>query len=151
MSHKKKLHGEQLRQTVISLYFNEKDTNTLVPEARNIDVKELTKEPYKTLINLLIEGPKSEKLEKLIPEGTKINNIELKGNILWIDVSNEFITNHKQGIEAEGRIVYSIVNTMTQLNEIEAVKILVDGKEDNAFSDNALSLKDIFVPKEETT
>lgn len=40
---------------------------------------------------------------------------------------------------------------MTQLNEVEAVKILVNGKEDCAFSDNALSLKDVFVPKEETT
>lgn len=98
-----------------------------------------------------MEGPKSEKLEKLIPEGTKINSIELKGNILWIDVSNEFITNHKQGLEAEGRIIYSIVNTMTQLNEVEAIKIVVNGKEDSTFSDNALSLKDIFVPKEEST
>ncbi len=101
------------------------------------------------MLDLLIEGPKSEKLEKLIPEGTKINKIELKGNVLWIDLTNEFIQNHKKGAEAEGRIVYSIVNTMTQLNEVEAVKILVDGKEDCSFSDNALSLKDIFVPKEE--
>lgn len=141
--------GEQLRQTMIALYFNSKDTNTLVPEARNIDVKELTKEPYQTLMNLLIEGPKGEKFERTIPEGTKVNKIELKGNVLWVDVSKEFIQNHPNGAEAESRTVYSIVNTMTQLNEVSSVKIVVDGKEDCAFSDNALSLKDIFLPKEE--
>ena len=61
-----------MRQTIVSLYFNQKDTNTLVPEARNIDVKELTKDPYNTLMKLLIEGPKSERLEQVIPEGTKV-------------------------------------------------------------------------------
>lgn len=142
--------AEQLRQTMIALYFRSKDTGTLVPEARNIDVKELTKEPYQTLINLLLEGPKDEKLERTIPEGTKVNKVELKGNVLWIDFSKEFIDNHKNGAEAESNTVYSIVNTMTQLNEVSFVKIVVDGKEDLAFSDNALSLKDVFVPKEET-
>lgn len=142
--------AEQLRQTMIALYFRSKDTGTLVPEARNIDVKELTKEPYQTLLNLLLEGPKDEKLERTIPEGTKVNKVELKGNVLWIDFSKEFIDNHKNGAEAESNTVYSIVNTMTQLNEVSFVKIVVDGKEDPAFSDNALSLKDVFVPKEET-
>lgn len=143
--------AEQLRQTMIALYFRNKDTGTLVPEARSIDVKELTKEPYQTLLNLLLEGPKDEKLEPTIPEGTKVNKVELKGNVLWIDFSKEFIDNHKNGAEAESHTVYSIVNTMTQLNEVSFVKIVVDGKEDSAFSDNALSLKDVFVPKEETT
>jgi spore germination protein GerM len=102
-------------------------------------------------MKLLIEGPKSEKLENTIPDGTKINKIELKGNILWIDFSQEFIENHKNGAEEESKTIYSIVNTMTQLNEVDGVKIVIDGKENCAFSDNAISLKDAFVPKDETT
>jgi spore germination protein GerM len=97
---------------------------------------------------MLIEGPKSENLERTIPEGTLINKIELKENILWIDFSNEFITNHKNGAEEEAKTIYSIVNTMTQLNEVDGVKIVIDGKEDSKFLDNAISLKDAFVPKE---
>lgn len=142
---------EQLRQTTISLYFNNTENNTLVPEARNIDVKELTKEPYQTILNLLIAGPQSDKLENTIPEGTLINNIELKDNILWIDFSQEFITNHKGGAEEEAKTIYAIVNTMTQLNEVDGIKIVIEGKEDCAFLDNAISLKDAFVPKDETT
>ncbi len=133
------------------MYFTSKDTNTLVPEARNIDVKELTKEPYQVLINLLMEGPKNEKLEKNIPEGTKINKIEKKGNTICIDVSKEFIENQKNDVKVQSQAIYSIVNTMTQLNEIEAVKIIVDGEENSSFPNNGISLKDAFVPKEETT
>lgn len=133
------------------MYFTSKDTNTLVPEARNIDVKELTKEPYQVLMNLLIEGPKNEKLETTIPEGTKINKIERKENVLWIDLSKEFIENQKNDAKAQSQTVYSIVNTMTQLNEIEAVKIIINGEENNRFPNNGISLKDVFMPKEETT
>lgn len=141
----------QLRTTMVSLYFNQKDTNTLVPEPRNIDVKELTKDPYNTLIKLLIQGPKNDKLEKLIPDGTKINKIELKKGILQIDLSKEFIDNHKEGIEAESRTIYSIVNTVSCLNEVEAVKIIIDGKEDACFKDNKLNLKDPFVREDTPT
>ena len=132
-----------LRQTVVSLYFNQKDTNTLIPEARRVDVKDLTK--------LLIDGPKNEGLEKVIPEGTKINKIELKNGTIYLDLSSEFIQNHKEGAEAESRTIYSIVNTLVQLNEVEAVKILIDGNEDASFKDNAISLKDAFVKHETDT
>ena len=55
---------EQLRQTVITLYFLDSDTYKIVPEARQIDAKKLVIDPYKVLVNLLIEGPKNEKLKK---------------------------------------------------------------------------------------
>ncbi len=105
---------DELRKTIVSLYFNQKDTGTLIPEARTIDVKEITKNPYETLMNLLIEGPKNDRLEKVIPDGTKINKTELKGDILYIDLSKEFIENHKGGAEEESKTIYSIVNTLTR-------------------------------------
>ena len=67
--------SEQLRQTIVSLYFPEKETKELTPEARLVDIKELINNPYEKLMNLLMEGPKNDKLEKIIPEGTKILRI----------------------------------------------------------------------------
>ena len=64
----------QLRQTIVSLYFPSKDSKEIVPEARLVDIKEIINNPYEKLFNLLIEGPKNEKEEKIIPEGTKILN-----------------------------------------------------------------------------
>ena len=139
---------EQLRTTVVSLYFLQGETNTLIPEARSIDVKELTKEPYMTLMNLLISGPKNEKLVKTIPEETKVNKINIDKNVLTIDLSKEFIENHKGGAEAESKTIYSIVNTMTQLNEVEAIKIVIDGNENSAFKDGAIKFTEAFVRQE---
>ena len=50
---------EQMRQTIVSLYFYNTDTKSLVPEGRLIDVKDLVEEPYKKLMELLIEGPQN--------------------------------------------------------------------------------------------
>ena len=47
---------EQMRQTIVSLYFYNDTTKSLVPEGRLIDVKELVDKPYNKLIELLIQG-----------------------------------------------------------------------------------------------
>lgn len=139
------LSDDEIRKTIISLYFKNIETNTLVAEAKCIDVKELYQEPYSYLINMLISGSESEKLESAIPEGTKINSCTLKGNILYIDLSKEFIDNAPAGIEEESIIIYSIVNTLTELNEVSGVKFLINGEENLQFKDGKVNFKEIFV------
>lgn len=136
---------EQMRQTIVSLYFYNTDTKSLVPEGRLIDVKELVEDPYRKLMELLIEGPQNASLSKTIPDGTRINKIELKGDTLYIDLSAEFIDNHSGGEEQESATIYSIVNTMTNLTEVNSVKILIDGEENKAFKDNKIKFDDPFV------
>ena len=136
---------QQMRQTIVSLYFYNTNTKSLVSEGRLIDAKELVKEPYNKLMEMLIQGPNNQTLSKTIPEGTKINKIELKGDILYLDLSKEFIENHEGGEEKESITIYSIVNTMTNLTEVNSVKILVDGEENKAFKDNKIRFDDPFV------
>lgn len=116
------ISDEQLRQTKVSLYF--KCGNDLVSEIRRIDVKLLLVNPYEEILNLLIEGPKNENLEKLIPDGTKINKIEKIEDMLLIDFSEEFLNT-----DSEELLVNSIVNSLTELVEINKVKIVINGDE----------------------
>jgi spore germination protein GerM len=136
---------DEIRKTIISLYFKNIETNTLIAEAKCIDVKELYKEPYSYLINMLIAGPENEKLESAIPEGTKVNSCTLNGNTLYVDLSKEFIDNAPSGIDEESMVIYSIVNTLTELNEVSSVKFLINGEENKSFKDGKISFKDVFV------
>ena len=136
---------EQMRQTIVSLYFYNENTKSLVPEGRLIDVKELVDKPYDKLIELLMQGPNNTELSKTIPEGTKVNKIERKGDTLYIDLSKEFVENHEGGEEKEKATIYSIVNTMTNLTEVNSIKILIDGEENKAFKDNKIKFDDPFV------
>ena len=136
---------EQMRQTIVTLYYKNKETKELMTEGRMIDSKELLSDPYTTLIELLIEAPKSENLQSVIPEGTRVIKAELKGDILYLDLSKEFIDNHEGGEEAENLTIYSIVNTVTELNEVNSVKILINGREDQSFNDNKINFRNAFV------
>ena len=141
---------EQMRQTIVTLYYQNKDTKELMPEGRTIDAKELLTDPYATLVNLLIETPKNEKLQSAIPEGTRVLKTELQGNVIYLDLSKEFIDNHPGGEEQENITIYSIVNTLTELNEVEGVKILINGQENQSFKDEKISFRDAFMRIENT-
>ena len=135
---------DEIRKTIVSVYFKNIETNTLVPESVCIDVKELADNPYMKLLNLLCSGSTNDKLESPIPEGTKIKNVYLKENTVYVDFSEDFIKNAPNGVEEEGLLVYSIVNTLTELNEVNGVKILIDGKENMCFNDKGMEFKEEF-------
>ena len=90
---------EQMRQTIVSLYFYNENTKSLVPEGRLIDVKELVEKPYDKLMELLMQGPNNTELSKTIPEGTKVNKIELREILFILIFSKEFVDNHEGGEE----------------------------------------------------
>ena len=113
------ISDENNQQTKIILYFkNENDE--LENEIRVINANILLKEPEKQLINYLIKGPQ--------------NN-----NFAIINFSNE-ILNYKDENE-KLKIINSIVNTLTNLKEINSIKILVNGSENENFSDEYLRTK----------
>lgn len=126
---------EQVRQTIISLYFLSKETNQLNPEARLIDIKEIMNNPYEKLVTLLIEGPKNDKNKKVIPENTKLNKCYLEGDCVILDFSVEFLNYSKEDEIQKENLIKSIVNTLTELTEVNQVKILIDGNENSDFNE----------------
>ena len=136
------------RKTMVSLYFRNKTTGKIEPEVRLIDVKELVNQPYETILNLLLEGPKKDTLETAIPEETKVNKTTLKGETLWIDFSDDFINNHQGGKEKEQQTIESLVKTFTDLTEINSIKILINGQEGKAFEDGEINFETIFIKEE---
>lgn len=124
---------EQLRKTIVSLYFISKENNNLSPEARLIDIKEIINTPYEKLINLLIEGPKNEKNKKIIPENTKLLKTYLERDCVTLDFSNEFLNFNKEDENEKNNLINSIVNTLTELTEVNKIIILINGETNDEF------------------
>ena len=120
---------EQNLETEIKLYFTDSTSNILTYEIRKINSKELIQNPYKYILELLFKGPINNKYKNEIPDGTKINNVNLKKEILYIDLSEEFLNSN--GMNS----IYSIVNTMCQFNEIEKIKITINGEDTNTLKE----------------
>lgn len=114
---------EQERKTIITLYYSEKETGELMPEARLIDAKELLENPYLKLLTLLLETPKNEKLDKIMPENIKIDSVNISNGIVKIN----FISTEMENINKnKENFIKSIEKTLTQLNEVNSIEILIN-------------------------
>ena len=121
------VEDEELRKTIVSLYFKDKISQDIVKETRMIDSKELLKNPYKTLVELLIAGPENLDYEKTISEGTKIIEMQFENGCVKINFSKEFSANKMpEQIQAS---LNSINKTLIELTEVTNVKVLVEGEE----------------------
>ena len=115
-------------QTQILLYFLDSDEKELMPEYRYVSLERIKDNMYQTIIEELIKGPSTSEYKATIPKDTKINSINKDGNKVIVDLSKEYSQGVENSEEDLGKI-YSIVNTLTEIKEIEEVEIKVDGKE----------------------
>lgn len=120
----------QMETITIELYFATTDKTALKSEQRQVETYD-TVSLEKTVINELLKGPKSTELESAIPQGTKLVSVETKEGVCYVNLSAEFINNFtgNNGTLA----VYSIVNSICNLETVNAVQILVEGKTGEKF------------------
>lgn len=125
---------EQYRETIVNLYFLNKDSKELMGEAIAIDAKTLATNPYKKLIELLLQGPKNEKLERIIPEGTTVYDASIEAGCVVINFSKE-ILNFGEDKVFKNNIVNSIYQTLAELTEVTSIRFLVEGEENQKLSE----------------
>ena len=126
---------EQNRMTLLTLYFIDSNTGEIFPEIRKIDVKEILDNPYEKIMNYLLEGSQVEGMQKTIPEGTKLNKIELENENLIIDLSNEFVEKYEINSEEQTKVIKSVVNTFLELKEITSVTFLINGEKNEKLAE----------------
>ena len=131
---------EQMRQTKVVLYFANNETGELETEIKVVDANTLIKNPEKQIMELLIKGPQSSSLKKLIPDGTVLNDIKIEESCAIINVSKEFL--NYQNDEEKYNIINSIVNSLTNLKEIDSVKFLINGEENENLSETYIKNKE---------
>ncbi len=128
----------QSRQTTVLLYFLNPKTNQLKSEGKILNTNELLKNPYKLIVEKLIEGPTDETLQKVFPESTKILDANLSNDCVILNFSEE-ILNYKDNSQ-KYNIINSLLNTLTQFNEVNTIKILVNNEANDNISQEYTSI-----------
>lgn len=118
----------------IHLYFANEDNTKLMLDVHYIpmaDTKQSTSHLASVIVKELIAGPsKDSGLKATIPKGTVLRKpVSIKKGVATVDLSGEFKANHPGGgKDAEKMTIYSIVNSLTELKDIEKVKFTINGK-----------------------
>lgn len=116
----------------ITLYFSDEDSDSLVREVRRVNIpKGETME--KIVLSELIGGPSKDKTYRTVPSETKIRSIETNDGVCFVNLSQDFITKYVGGTAAEQLTVYSIVNSLTELANVEKVQFLIEGEKKDVF------------------
>ena len=64
------------------------------------------------------------------------------------NTSKEFVENAKGDVVQKSKMIYTIVNTLTELNEVQSVKFLIDGEEVTGFEEESIKLTNEFARTE---
>ncbi len=117
----------------VTLYFSDENAMGLCKEERYIEVNEKQSVEMR-IVEELIKGPHTENLYSGIPETTKINDIKTENGICYVDLSKEFILQHTGGSAGESLTIYSIVNSLTELDYVKQVQFLIDGVKETSLA-----------------
>lgn len=117
----------------LMVYFPRLPDIRFIAEEIELESNISKEQKIRLVINRLIEGSDKANLINVIPNGSKLNNVYVKEKIAFIDFSKEFVENHPGGSLGEYNTIYSIVNSITEINGIEQVVFLIDGKRQTAY------------------
>lgn len=127
---------KQSKETV--LYFANKQGNRL--KKITTDITYNAAEPIaRLLVEQLIAGVSSiqdideTKLLSAVPSKTTLNNLTIRDNICYLDLSRDF-EQQDPNVSSEV-IVYSIVDTLCELPEVTKVQFSVDGEQKEKYGD----------------
>ena len=114
----------------IRLYFPRRDISLLAPESRSItSLDNSTAE--RITIDHLLRGPASALLNSPIPHGTVILSVYTQAGVCTINLSAEFLAIEDAGEESIELAIYSIVNSLTNLPNVNSVKINIQTMENS--------------------
>lgn len=116
----------------ITLYFSDESGEKLISEVRRIKIPK-GEVMEKLVVSELIEGPKKEHNIATIPDSTKIISVETKEGVCFVNLSKDFIEKHPGGTTAESLTIYSVVNSLTELANVNKVQFLIDGEKKEIF------------------
>ncbi len=110
----------------ITLYFADPTASGLISEQRNVEV--LRTQLPQRIVEELIKGPETDGLIAAINKGTLLHSVQVTHGIALVDFGSNLEPLNTGGSSRERLCLYALVNSLTELPEITAVKIAVDGK-----------------------
>lgn len=119
--------GAEVQDTSVTLYFADAEGRFLLPEQRSTEPLDEVQIPQ-YILEQLIAGTTRRGYGNLIPEGTKLLSVKTENGLCTVDFSPEFLTNSPQTHSLERLTIYSIVNSLTELETVDSVQILADGE-----------------------
>lgn len=129
-----------IQEADLTLYFASQSGDGLVSETQhvyyssNISIEKLVMER-------LLAGPQSSNARSAIPSGTSLVSVSVMDGVCFVNLDENFLV---QDFEIrEDVVIYSIVDSLTELSTVSTVQLSVNG-ETNIYYRDKMSLKESY-------
>ncbi len=113
------------------LYFVRIDDSGAISSQKVKRLLPISDSPIQDTLDQLMKGPTQSELRmnliSLIPLGTKVRGISIRGSTAIVDFSDDFLYN-RYGMEGYVAQLRQIVYTLTEFANISEVRFLIEGK-----------------------
>ncbi len=123
----------------LMLYFPDAEGQYLVPEERDIEIQ-TSLSPERLILSELMKGPGSKNLTQAVPADIKVISAETKDGVCFVNLSGDALTKISPGTTSTTLFLYSIVDSLTELETIDSVQLLIDGKTGVEFGNYVLDV-----------
>jgi len=117
----------------ITLYFSDSQAMYVVAEKRDVTLAE-GDSIEKAIFQELMKGPAGKDLRATIPKDTRLLSISTKDRLCTVNLSSEFVDNSPGGTASEKMTLDSVVNSLTELDNVNKVQFLIDGKKREVYT-----------------
>lgn len=129
-----------VKTTSLTLFFANEEGNALVKEEQ--EVRYLSSRSLERLVvEQVISGPEEEDHKATLPAETEVINVAVSNGVCYVNLGSEF-TRLMSDVSPQ-LTIYSLVDSLCQLDEVNYVQISVDG-ETNLLYANTISLDQVF-------
>lgn len=119
----------------IVLYFADKNGDCLIAENRTIKITD-TNPIEQYIVSELIKGPLSNDAKSVLSQDTELISAQTTDNVCFVNFKSGFIEKN----QGNGKVtIYSIVNSLCELDGVGSVQFLVDGKKTEKFGNLDIS------------
>lgn len=136
--------SKKVEKRVVTLYFPDSESMYLEREIREIEVDESIE---KSILLEVFKGPYDENMHPSISGDVKVLSVKSKSGVCTVDLSSEFAECNTGGSTREHMAIMSIVNSLCALENVEKVKINIEGETDPDFGGH-FTLAEPFSPND---
>lgn len=111
----------------LRLYFASADGQWLASEYHSLSLDD-DSDLERYVMEELLRGPNDPELHSAIPEGTELLSCRTEGGVCTVDLGAAFLENKPTTALGERLAVWSIVNSLTALADVESVQLLCQGQ-----------------------
>lgn len=118
--------GQTMQNMVLNLYQIDDQKQYLIPVPFWIEAGTIEEQARQVMEQLRI-GIGEAQSSGILPENTEILNLNVEHGLCIVDFSEEFYDNRPENASEERLMIFAIINTLTEFQEIQKVQFRIEG------------------------